>query len=90
MPTIAPRLRSVVDHDGAVILDLPRDAMLTLNPTGGYIWQRLCNGKSIDEIIHELAADTGSNIETVDRDVRSFMDQLKARHLFAEPMDSLL
>jgi hypothetical protein len=31
----AAHLRSIIDHDGAVILDIEHDAMLTLNSTGG-------------------------------------------------------
>lgn len=36
MPIPGDHLRSIVDHDGAVILDIDHDAMLTLNATGGY------------------------------------------------------
>lgn len=82
MPLPAEHLKSIVDHDGAVILDIPRDTMLTLNPTAGYVWERLCAGRTVDEIVQELASDTQSNPETVDRDVRSFIDELKTRHMF--------
>lgn len=54
MLTIAPHIRSIVDHDGAVILDIKRDAMLTLNFTGGYVWEKLKQGKLIEEIVSEL------------------------------------
>ncbi len=32
-----PRLRAVIDHDGAVILDEDNDRMSTLNSTGAYV-----------------------------------------------------
>ena|SRR6266436_634367 len=80
----APHLRSVVDHDGAVILDIPHDTMLTLNSTGGYIWQKLEQGKLIDEIVSELSRDTGVDLAVVDRDVHAFLEQLKSKHLLAE------
>jgi hypothetical protein len=81
MATLRPNLRSVVDHDGAVILDIDGDSMLTINATGSYVLVRLQQGKHIDEIIHDLASDTGADPESVDRDVHAFVVELKARHL---------
>jgi len=34
MITVAPHIRSIVDHDGAVILDAPRNSMTTLDSPG--------------------------------------------------------
>jgi hypothetical protein len=84
MQATAPHLRSVVDQDGAVILDVEHDTMLTLNSTGGYIWQKLEQGKLIDEIVSELARDTGADLAAVDRDVHVFLEQLKSKHLLTE------
>ena len=84
MATLRPHLRSVVDHDGAVILDIEYDTMLTINSTGSYVWERLQQGKQIDEIIRELAGETGADPLTVDRDVHTFLDELKAKHLFTD------
>jgi|ERR1035441_1128794 hypothetical protein len=84
MLTTVPHVRSVVDQDGAVILDIERDTMLTLNPIGGYIWERLQRGKLVDEIICDLSRDTGTDVAVVERDVRGFLEQLKSRHLLAE------
>lgn len=84
MQTTAPHLRSVIDQDGAVILDIEHDTMLTLSSTGGYIWERLQQGKLIDEIVRELARDTGTDLAAVDRDVHDFLEQLKSKHLLAE------
>jgi hypothetical protein len=54
----------VVDQDGAVILDIPRNAMTTLNSTGAYIWQRLNQGMSLDAIVAQLANDTDTSSVT--------------------------
>ena len=78
-----PHLRSVVDHDGAVILDIESSTMVTLNPTGGYIWEKLKQGKLLDEIIRELACETLTDLAIVERDVHDFLDSLKLRHLIA-------
>jgi hypothetical protein len=81
MTAPATHLRSIIDHDGAVILDIERDSMLTLNFTGGYVWEKLKQGKLIDEIVRELASDTGTDLVIVDRDVRAFINELKSKHL---------
>jgi hypothetical protein len=80
----ATHLRSVMDPDGALILDIEHDAIVTLNSTGGYVWDRLLQGKLVDDIVFELAAETGADIALVDRDVRSFMEQLMSKHLLSD------
>ena len=78
-----PHLRSVVVADGAVILDLERNSMLTLNSTGGYIWDKLQQGDTPDEIIRKLANETLTDVAIVERDVRDFLEQLKSRRIIA-------
>jgi hypothetical protein len=79
-----PHVRSVVDQDGTVILDIKHDAMLTLNATGSYIWDKLQQGQLIEEIIRDLSLDTGRDIALVERDVHEFLEQLKAKHVVAQ------
>lgn len=81
MSTPMSHLRSIVDHDGAVILDFRNDSMLTLNPTAGYVWDKLQQGMSRDEIIRALAKETLADLAVVERDVNDFMEELKSRHL---------
>jgi len=76
-----PHLRSIIDHDGAVILDVERNSMLTLNATGGYVWEKLQQGKSIEDIVRELAAETLAETAVVERDIREFLEDLKSKHL---------
>lgn len=82
MTSLAKHLRSVVDRDGTVILDIERGVILTLNPTGGYVWDRLQQGKLVNDIVCELAAETGADIEAIERYVRAFLEQLMSKHLF--------
>lgn len=79
----SPHLRSVVDADGAVILDLERNSMLTLNSTGGYIWDKLQQGDTPEEIIRKLADETLADVAIVERDVRDFLELLKSRRIIA-------
>jgi|HubBroStandDraft_3_1064219.scaffolds.fasta_scaffold1469875_1 hypothetical protein len=81
MITTPGHLRSVVDHDGAVILDIPRNAMTSLNSTGAYVWKRLQRGLQVEAIVAELVHDTGCDESIVSRDVEEFMEQLKSKHL---------
>lgn len=76
-----PHLRSIIDHDGAVILDVERNSMLTLNATGGYVWEKLQQGKSIEDIVRELAAEALAETAVVERDIREFLEDLKSKHL---------
>lgn len=84
MASSTTHLRSVFDRDGAVILDIEHDAMLTLNHTGGYVWDRLQQGKPVDEIVRELSVETGADIAIVDRDVHTFMKQLMSKRLLKD------
>jgi hypothetical protein len=81
LPVPLSHLRSVVDNDGAVILDAPRNRMTTLNPTGAYIWQRLERGMPVHSIVTELARETSMDEAVVQIDVDAFIKELKAKEL---------
>ena len=74
-------LHSIIDHDGAVILDIPRNTITTLSPTGAYVWERLLQGLQVAAIISELSHDTGTDELVVAKDVEEFMEQLKSKQL---------
>jgi Coenzyme PQQ synthesis protein D (PqqD) len=87
MVKIAPSVQSIVDDDGAVILDIPNDTITTLNATGAYIWRKLLSGLQIDAIVFELAHETGTDPATIAKDVITFMNELKSGHLVT-PIDN--
>jgi hypothetical protein len=78
-------LRSVVDHDGAVILDIKRDQFFSMNPVGSYIWERLLKGEGLDQIAKELAEETRTEISLVIADINDFIADLKNKQLFDFP-----
>lgn len=82
MPATPTHLRSIVDHDGAVILDINNDQFFSLNPVGAYIWERLLAGKSLDSIATSLAEETGAELTRVMLDLDEFVAELKDKHLF--------
>jgi hypothetical protein len=75
------RLRTVVDQDGGVILDIEHGLISTLNPTGAYVWQGLQRRESVETIISDLAHETGEEALTVERDVHAFVEDLKQKSL---------
>ena len=81
MVTTPAHLHSIIDHDGAVILDIPRNTITTLSPTGAYVWERLLQGLQVAAIISELSHDTGTDELVVAKDVEEFMEQLKSKQL---------
>lgn len=81
MPAIKTGLRSLVTAEGAMILDIAADQIATLNATGGYVWARLREGVSVDEIVASVAKETGQDATVVASDVQGFLDQLATRQL---------
>jgi len=86
MVTTPAHLRSIVDHDGAVILDIKRDQFFSMNPVGAYIWARLLNGEGLDQIATALAQETGTELSVVTADVNGFVADLKSKQLFHFPV----
>jgi Coenzyme PQQ synthesis protein D (PqqD) len=74
-------LRSVVNQDGAAILDIDNGSIVNLNPTGGFVWERLEKGLSLDEIVRDLVRETGADAAIVAADVRLFVEQLAIQNL---------
>ncbi len=81
-------LRSVVNQDGAAILDVRQGTLTTLNTTGAYVWEALEQGKSFDFIVANLAQQTGQDVATIEQDVREFMEILKTRQLLTDPEEA--
>jgi hypothetical protein len=77
-------LHTVVDQDGAAILDIERGLISTLNPTGAYVWQGLARGETLETIVANLTRETGEDALVVERDVRQFVETLKQSHLLSD------
>jgi len=81
--TIADHLRTVVDQDGAAILDISRNEITTLNASGAFVWERLERGYAADGIIDELASVWHAERATVADGVYRFLQKLNAKHLIS-------
>jgi Coenzyme PQQ synthesis protein D (PqqD) len=69
-------LRTVVNQDGAAVLDTERGTISTLNTTGAYIWQALERGEREEEIVDGLARETGESPDAIRNDVNDFIAAL--------------
>jgi hypothetical protein len=78
---IPTHVRSIIDPDGAVLLDLKQGQYYSLNGIGADVWTKLQAGMSADRIVSTLGEETNAPAESVEADVRRFLEHLRARHL---------
>jgi hypothetical protein len=83
MRTEHAHLRIIVNQDGAAILDSTTGTITALNSTGAFVWQALERGEDPNMIAQKLARETGKPVESLEHDVREFIQALKDRQLFA-------
>jgi len=76
-------LRTIANQDGAVVLNSAAGTITTLNATGAFVWQGLERGEGLAAITESLARETGEQVDTLERDVREFIDALKKQHLLS-------
>lgn len=77
-------LRTIVNRDGAAVLDTVHGSISTLNSTGAYVWQGFERGDSLETIVANLSRETGAAYEVVERDVRDFVETLRAQQLLSQ------
>ena len=65
----------VVVPTGADTVDL--NTMITLNETGAFLWQKLCDEKEKEELINEILNEYDIDRETVTNDVEEFIEKLR-------------
>ena len=70
-------LRTIVNEDGAAVLDTERGTISTLNTTGAYVWQALERGECEEQIVEALARETGESPDAIRRDVNGFIAALR-------------
>jgi len=76
-----PGIRSASNSDGMVLLDVEQNQILTLNPMGALIWQKLQEEKSLESIAEELSSTTGHPLADVKNDLDVFVQDLNDKHL---------
>ena len=76
-------LRTVMNADGAAILDTQAGQITTLNSTGAMVWQSLRRGESLDRVGADIARETGEEIEAVKSDLKDFIEELRRKNLLS-------
>jgi hypothetical protein len=81
------RLRTIVNQDGAAVLDTERGTISTLNTTGAYIWQALERGEREEEIVDQLARETGEFPDTIRDDMKGFIAALRDKKMLSRLLE---
>lgn len=80
-----PAVCQVTTDEGTVLLDAERGRLYGLNPTGTAVWQALTAGRSLDQIVDELAARFAAPRGRIRADVEILISQLRGRSLLRTP-----
>jgi hypothetical protein len=78
------QLKTIVNQDGAAILDATRGTISTLNSTGAYIWRALEVGEAVEDIVATLGRETGERPDTIRLDVDNFIAALREHNLLPQ------
>lgn len=87
MPTtfqIPEHVKSVIDQDGAVLLDVRQGKYFSLNPIALEIWQQISAGKSVEDIEATLIATFDAAPEIIRQDLADCISHLKTGKLINE------
>ncbi len=73
------------DVEGEVIaLDMTRSEYVGLNRSGAPLWRALSAGATRTELVGLLRAEFGLDVPTAERDIDTFIDQLRTQQLLVE------
>jgi hypothetical protein len=78
---ISENVRSMVNQDGGVLLDIEQGVMLGLNIAGARVWTKLMQSLSAEQIVEEISAEFDIPRETAQQDVYEFIDTLRKHTL---------
>jgi Coenzyme PQQ synthesis protein D (PqqD) len=81
MLVISNTIRRTRTPDGGILLDVERGQMFSLDPVGSKILDLLDEGCDEAQIVDQVSAVYGQQIEMVRIDVRSFLEALSQHHV---------
>jgi hypothetical protein len=84
LPAISQAIRKTDTADGAVLLDVERGQMFSVNSIGSKILELLDKGFAEAEIATQLSAACGVDLEQVRTDVHDFLEALNRHHILGE------
>ncbi|MGH9500360.1 MAG: PqqD family protein [Terriglobales bacterium] len=84
MYRVSDTVHSTHNQDGAIVLDVQRGQMFSLNFVGSRILELLKSGYTELEIVDEISREVGVRRDLAEIDVREFLQTLKERLLVEE------
>jgi len=81
MYRVSGGVRSTHGQDGAIVLDVQQGQMFNLNRVGSRILELLESGSAEPDIVNAVSHEFNISRETVEKDVREFIDALKKHKL---------
>jgi hypothetical protein len=78
---IEPHVRSMIEGDGAVLLDLKAGRYYSLNGVGAKIWSRAEKGMTLSQIIEDLQATYQVPEDRLTADLAAFVRTMEERGL---------
>jgi len=78
---VSRNVRTMINQDGGILLDIEQDRMISLNLVGSRIWQKLTTNLSHEEIAEEISAEFSIPIDQARDDVKEFVAELCRNNL---------
>jgi hypothetical protein len=78
---ISPNVRSIINQDGGILLDIEHGTMISLNVSASQIWKKLQLNIPPDQIAREISVEFQISTETARHDVQEFIDNLQKHEL---------
>jgi hypothetical protein len=82
----APLAMTAITSEGVILLDLHTDQFLGLNKTATTMWELLCAGKTVEEVLHFLERTYAAEPGRLRDDLTQFVATMQERRLL-EPGD---
>ena len=74
--------QSILVPLGAQVMDT--NALITLNPTGRYVWELMAEHRSVDELAEAVTEKFDVELDRARVDVQAFLDEVTAMGLVEE------
>jgi coenzyme PQQ synthesis protein D (PqqD) len=78
---IEPHVRSLMDGDGAVLLDLKAGRYYSLNGVGARIWSKAEKGMTLSQILDDLQKTYQIPVEKLAADLTAFVSAMEEKGL---------
>ena len=78
---ISENVRTMINQDGGILMDIEHGMMISLNISASQIWKKLQQNVPPAQIIEEISVEFEISPETARRDVQELLDSLQKHAL---------